>query len=238
MEKNGYSIKGVKKSFGDLCVLDNFTIEVEESKIICILGPSGCGKTTMLNLVSNIISPDEGEIIGFEDRSISYLFQETRLLKWRTVKENMEFILKDVYKKDTNKVIDKYLNIVDLIDYKSYYPDELSGGMQQRLAIARAFAYPSEVLLMDEPFKSLDLEIKLNIIKYFLELWKTDKKSVFFVTHDIHAALLLGDYIYVLSQKPTKVKEIIVNEIPHEERALKNSELLKIEKKLYEAFSS
>lgn len=233
-----YKIKNIHKSFDELCVLKDFTMEIDEKKVISILGPSGCGKTTLLNILSGMIKPDKGELIGFEGKKISYLFQEPRLMKWKTVKENIDFVLKDKMSKDEReKVIKKYLEIVDLWGFKDYYPSSLSGGMKQRVAIARAFAYPSEILLMDEPFKSLDLELKLTLIDCFINLWKIDKRTVFFVTHDIHAALLLGDDIYILSQKPTNIKEILVNKLPHNERSLKNKYVLKMEEKLYDMFS-
>lgn len=234
----GYKISNLHKKFGDLYVLKDFNMEVDENKVICILGPSGCGKTTLFNLIAGVSEPDEGEISGFEGKKISYLFQEPRLLKWRTVEENIDFVLKDkMHKEERKEIINKYLKIVGLSEYKDFYPSKLSGGMKQRVSIARAFAYNSDILLMDEPFKSLDLELKLNLINCFNELWRLDNRTVFFITHDIHAALMLGDEIYLMSQKPTKVRERIVNELSHSERNLQNKYLLSLEEKLYTMFS-
>lgn len=234
-----YIINNLHKKFKDLYVLKDLDMEVEEKKIVSILGPSGCGKTTLLNILSGILGPDKGEIIGFEEKRISYLFQEPRLLKWKTVYGNIDFILKDkLSKEERQRSIKKYLEIVDLWEYRDFYPSKLSGGMKQRVSIARAFAYPSDILLMDEPFKSLDLELKLSLIHCFIDLWKIDKRTVFFVTHDIHASLILGDEIYILSQKPTKVRERIINKLPHGERSLKNKYILSLEEKLYNMFSN
>jgi len=234
-----FKVEGLYKSFGELCVLRDLNMEVEENKVICILGPSGCGKTTLLNILSGMTKPDRGIIQGFDDKIISYLFQEPRLLKWKTAYENVDFVLKDKFDKhERERIIKSNLKMMNLWEYKDFYPSKMSGGMKQRVAIARAFAYPSEILLMDEPFKSLDLELKLGLIKSFVELWSIDKRSVFFVTHDIHAALMLGDEIYILSQKPTKVRERIIIELPQRERSLKDKYILLLEEKLYRTFSN
>ncbi|WP_432662889.1 ABC transporter ATP-binding protein [Wukongibacter baidiensis] len=234
----GYIIRNLHKSFGDLIVLKDFNMDIKDSKVISILGPSGCGKTTLLNILSGMIEPEEGEVLGLEGKTISYLFQEPRLLRWKTVEGNIDFILKDkmTYEERQEK-IRKYLEMVGLWEYKNYYPDNLSGGMKQRVAIARAFAYTSDILLMDEPFKSLDFELKMNLIHDFIGLWKLDNRTVFFVTHDIQAALMLGDEIHLLSQKPTKIMETIVNSIPHDERSLHNKYILGLAEKLYNHYS-
>lgn len=234
----GYSIKNLRKSFGELVVLKDFNMEAKENRVISILGPSGCGKTTLLNILAGMLEPEEGKISGFEGKTISYLFQESRLLRWKTVEENIDFVLKDKMSfKDRQDKIEKYLKMVDLWKYKNYYPDNLSGGMKQRVAIARAFAYPSDILFMDEPFKSLDFELKMNLIHDFIELWKLDQRTVFFVTHDIHGALMLGDDIYLLSQKPTRIQEKIVNELSRNERSLQNKYILDLIEKIYRFFS-
>ncbi|WP_432407484.1 ABC transporter ATP-binding protein [Wukongibacter sp. M2B1] len=234
----GYLIRNLHKSFGELVVLKAFNMDIKDNKVISILGPSGCGKTTLLNILSGVIKPEEGEILGMEGKTISYLFQEPRLLRWKTVEGNIDFILKDkmTYLERQEK-IKKYLEMVGLWEYKDYYPDNLSGGMKQRAAIARAFAYSSDILLMDEPFKSLDFELKMNLIHDFIELWRLDNRTVFFVTHDIQAALMLGDEIHLLSQKPTKIKETIINRIPHNERSLHNKYILSLAEKLYNHYS-
>lgn len=212
-------IKNVYKSFNELKVLDNISLEFEENKVTCILGPSGCGKTTLVNILASIARQDSGIVEGFNVNPISVIFQEDRLIEWRTVEENVDFVLKSILdKSERNKRIEKYLRMVGLYEYKKYYPSKLSGGMRQRANIARAFAYSSEVLIMDEPFKSLDINTKQALIKDFYEFKIEHSKTVIFVTHDIEEAVLLGDKIVILTDKPAKVKMIIENNISYEKR--------------------
>ena len=207
-----YGIKDIIKEYGELKVLDKISIQFEENKTTCILGPSGCGKTTILNIIAGILDKDCGEVIGFEIEDISFVFQEDRLIEWRNVKDNIGFVLKDkLDKKERESIIDKYLKLVNLEGYKYYYPKQLSGGMRQRISILRAFAYPSQVLIMDEPFKSLDINSKRTIMEFTLKLKELKGKTCILVTHDIEEALTLGDKIVILTDKPTKVKKIMIN---------------------------
>jgi len=227
-------LNNIYKSFGDLTVLQGLSMQLEENKLICILGPSGCGKTTLLNIISGVFTPDKGEMTGFEGKTISYLFQETRLLRWKTLEENIDFVLKDrMNKTQRAEAIARYIDMVGLREFKDYYPDKLSGGMKQRVAIARAFAYPADILLMDEPFKGLDLQLKTSLMQAFIDLWLLDRRSAIFVTHDIDEALLLGEEIYVLTPRPGSVKGIISNRIPHKERNLHNENIREIEQDIY-----
>jgi len=228
-------LSNLHKKFGDLDVLQGLDMRLEEHKLICILGPSGCGKTTLLNIISGVLKPDKGEIVGFERKTISYLFQETRLLRWKTVEDNIDFVLKDQLNKPQRmEIINRYIDMVGLRDFRHYYPDKLSGGMKQRVAIARAFAYPAEILLMDEPFKGLDLQLKTAVMQAFLNLWLVDKRSVIFVTHEIDEALLLGEEIYVFTPGPGRVKGIISNNIPHQERNLNSENMGLIRQDIYD----
>jgi NitT/TauT family transport system ATP-binding protein len=214
-----FMLRGINKSFAGLQVLKDLTMQEEENRIICILGPSGAGKTTLLNIISGVLKADEGEISGFKGRQISYLFQEPRLLPWKTVRENIDFVLKDkLARPEREQVINRYLDMVELREFASYYPDKLSGGMKQRVSIARAFAYPSDILLMDEPFKGLDPQLKMTLIKSFVRLWTQDRRSVFFVTHDIQEAVLIGHVVYVLTDRPAQVKGKVINPVPHKQR--------------------
>ncbi len=230
-----FQINNVSKSFGKLQVLQNVSMRIEKHKIICIVGPSGAGKTTILNLISGVIQPDAGSLEGFSDKTVSYIFQETRLLPWKTVEQNIDFVLKDkLDKKKRAEVLEKSIAMVDLSDFRNYYPAQLSGGMKQRVAIARAFAFPAEILLMDEPFDGLDPQLKKNVMDAFLNLWEMEKRSVFFVTHDMNEALLLGDEIYVLSSQPASIKGRILNPIPHRDRDPASEEMRRIERQLHE----
>lgn len=230
-----FILSNIHKKFGDLYVLKDLSMRLEEHQLICILGPSGCGKTTLLNIISGVFPADQGTISGFEKKTISYLFQETRLLRWKNVEENIDFVLKDrLSKSQRTEIIASYVDMVGLRDFKNYYPDQLSGGMKQRVAIARAFAYPADILLMDEPFKGLDLQLKMGLMQAFISLWLMDRRSAFFVTHDIDEALLLGQKIYVLTERPGAVKGIISNNIPHKERNLQNENIRQIEQEIYQ----
>jgi len=234
-----FSLRDIDVTFDDLPVLKNLTMEMDEHQLICILGPSGAGKTTLLNLMSGSLQPDRGQIQGFEGKSISYLFQETRLLRWKTVEGNIDFVLKDhLSKMERVEIINRYIEMVGLSEFRRYYPDQLSGGMKQRVAIARAFAFPSDILLMDEPFKGLDLQLKSALMQAFIDVWLTDKRSVFFITHDLDEAVLLGEKIYVFTPSPGRVKGVITNYIPHKERNLNSDSLRSIEDRLIELITA
>jgi NitT/TauT family transport system ATP-binding protein len=186
------------KSYEENIVLDNINMNIPENKITVISGPSGCGKTTLLNIIGGIEKEDSGKVI-LKSNSISYIFQEDRLIPHLTVYENIAFVLKSIMNKnEINRIVTKYLEMVKLIEVKDKLPSKLSGGMKRRVAIARAFAYKSKLLLMDEPFKGLDDELKNEIIQEFLKLYKKDKRTVVLVTHDKEEARLLGDIVYSL----------------------------------------
>lgn len=207
-----YKVIDICKSYADLKVLDNISIDFPENKVTCILGPSGCGKSTLLNIIGGILDKDSGQVIGFKDASISFVFQEDRLIKWKSVKDNLRFVLKGKMDKMTiEETIDSYLKSVNLSEYKSYYPNSLSGGMKQRISILRAFIYPSEVLIMDEPFKSLDINNKRIVIDFFKKLQSMEKRTCIIVTHDIGEAMELADRIVILSDKPSRVVEVMDN---------------------------
>lgn len=205
-------MKNIVKYYGQLKVLDNISIDFAENKTTCILGPSGCGKTTLLNIIAGIIKPDSGKLVGFDGEDISFVFQEDRLIPWKNVRDNINFVLKG--KMDRRKIestVDKYLELVDLQEYKYYYPKNLSGGMRQRISILRAFAYPSNFLIMDEPFKSLDINNKQIVIQFFKKLRIAEKRTCILVTHDIEEALDLGDKIVIFSGRPARVKKVMEN---------------------------
>ncbi len=225
----------INKGFAGLEVLKDLTMREDENRIVCILGPSGAGKTTLLNFISGVIPADSGQISGFAGHRISYLFQEPRLLPWKTVRQNIDFVLKDqLPRQEREQAIERYLEMVELSAFTSYYPAKLSGGMKQRVSIARAFAYPADILLMDEPFKGLDTQLKMSLIKSFIKLWTLDRRSVFFVTHDIQEAVLIGHAVYVLTDRPASVKGKVINPVLHEHRDdLNDSALQQIEQEIF-----
>lgn len=227
-------IRNLTKGFGTLEVFRNFNISIEENMITCIIGPSGCGKTTLLNIIGGLLKADGIDINAFENKTFSYVFQEPRLLEWKTVRENVEFAVRDVYEERIREdKVAKYLEIVEMKDFASYYPGQLSGGMKQRTSIARAFAYPSEVLLMDEPFHSLDVKLKLSVIDAFARLWEEDRRTVVYITHDIDEALMLADRVCLLSPLKEGAEFEYMVDIPRREREYRDTRLESISREIY-----
>lgn len=205
-ENMNIEVKNLKKTFGEKVIFDNFSIEIRKNKVNCILGKSGCGKSTFLNILAETVTKDLGTISGIDNKNISYIFQEDRLIEWLTVEENINIILKKIYSgEELKSICKKYLSMVGMEKEIKNYPNKLSGGMRQRVNIARAFAYPSSLILMDEPFKSLDIKNKFLIMENFKVILEKDKRTVIFVTHDVDEALYLGDIIYIFGDNPTKV---------------------------------
>jgi len=230
-------VEGLTKSFGELEVFRDLSLEIAGSGITAILGPSGCGKTTLLHVVAGLLDPDRGRVSGLEGKRVSYLFQEPRLLPWKTVWGNLDVVLHGLYAPaERAERIRRFLDMVELLPFRHSYAHELSGGMRQRVAIARAFAYPGELLLMDEPFQALDLALKLSLLGEFERLWLAEPRPAVFVTHDIHEALVLGDEILVFTARPARVKRAFRSGVSRAERTLRNPRLLELERELYAAF--
>lgn len=212
MEEIKLSIKNINKSYDHNIMFKDFNIEFYENKVNCILGKSGCGKSTLLNIISGIIKNDGGEINILKELGISYIFQDDRLIEWLTVEENIKLVIKKYYNKsEIDKLCGKYLELVGVYNHKKYYPQMLSGGLRQRVNIARAFIYPSNVIIMDEPFKSIDIKNKKIIMDNLKEILDKEKRTVIFVTHDIEEAMFLADKIFILGNSPIEVKNIISN---------------------------
>lgn len=197
-------ISNLKKTFNDNIIFNGLNVEFRDNEINCILGPSGVGKTTLFNILAKIESHDSGSITGTEKKRVAYVFQEDRLLEWKTVYENIAFVIAD--EKDIRKRVEKVIQMVRLSGYEGYYPNELSGGMRQRVSLARAFVYNPQLLFLDEPFKGLDIALKEDIMKDFYEQWDKEKYSVIMATHDIEEAILLAQKIFILSKKPAVLK--------------------------------
>ena len=194
----------ISVKFGEKTVFDNFSVSFHSGKVTSLMGPSGCGKTTLLNVISDSVKYD-GEVTK-ESQNVAYIYQNTLLLSHLNVYQNIEFVLKNQIKDKAQRkaIIDNILKKVELIDDAKSYPKQLSGGMAQRVELARAFAYPSDILLMDEPFGGLDVSLKKRIMEVFLNLLKDTEKTVIMVTHDPDEAILLADNIVILGKNEVK----------------------------------
>lgn len=202
-------VEGLYKKYTEEYLYEKFNLSIEDGKITSILGASGCGKTTLLRMIAGLEDYEKGNITGLEHKRISFIFQEDRLIPWLSVYENIKFVLKaHMSEKEIKDKIKKLLDILKLWEYKDYMPNELSGGMQRRVAIGRAFAYPCEVLLMDEPFKGLDSHLKKEVIEGFLELWRENPKTVIYITHQLDEAEDISHKIMELRNKPVEYKYI------------------------------
>lgn len=234
-----YALRDIRKSYGDLAVIDGFSLDFPPGKVTAVLGPSGCGKTTLLNILSGLLKADSGDRSGFDAALISCVFQEPRLAPSLSARQNVELVLRASLPPDDRRDRAlRFLSAVGLREAMDLKPRELSGGMRQRTALARAFAYPADILLMDEPFQSVDLRTRIDLMDAFLSLQASDPRTVVFVTHEVREALYLGDIIIVLSDKPARIldrKELL---LPHERRRFGSADLADMEADLYRTILS
>lgn len=219
-------------SYDDLKILDNFSLDLEGKGTTVLLGPSGCGKTTLLNLAASLRDPDAGEITRSSD-GLSYLFQKPRLMPWKTLKENIAFALDDhMDSLQKNKKCEALISHVGLEGFEDYIPSRLSGGMEQRAAIARAFITESPLILMDEPFKGLDLKLKMPLITLLNSLLKERDTAAVLVTHDVREAILMGDRIIFLEGPPLRLVDDM-DGLAHKDRVTSSRAFYDLEKRLY-----
>lgn len=222
-------IQDVSMSFRDnkgdnVWALDHINLDVQKGEFISLVGPSGCGKTTLLRLVADLLEPTSGlvKVAGMTPREVrlqqkfGIVFQKGVLFDWRTVKRNVEMPLEIMRwrPEERSARADKMLEMVGLTEFAQHYPQQLSGGMQQRVGIARAFAIRPEILLMDEPFSALDEFTKEKLQQDLLRIWGKDKKTVLFVTHNIAEAVYLSDRICVLSPHPGRLSAVVEVDLP------------------------
>jgi NitT/TauT family transport system ATP-binding protein len=213
----GHLRKVFTKNRRDIIALDDFNLQVREGEFVCLLGPSGCGKTTVLRIVAGLETTTGGDVLLRGNRLTSagqdrgMVFQEFALFPWRTVRRNIEFGLevKGVPEEKRLKASSQLIDLVGLNGFEDAHPKELSGGMKQRVGIARALANDPSVLLMDEPFGSLDAQTRNLMQKELLRIWTATGKTILFVTHSVDEAVFLADRIVVMTARPGKVREAI-----------------------------
>jgi NitT/TauT family transport system ATP-binding protein len=197
--------------------VDDVSLSIQEGEFVVIVGPSGCGKTTFMNTFAGLVRPAKGRVL-MEGEEITgpsaergVVFQQFALFPWKTVYENIEFGLKyrSIPKKERDEIVRKYVRLVKLEGFENSFPHELSGGMKQRVAIARVYANRPQVLLMDEPFGALDAQTRTIMQEDLSEMFMTEKKTVVFITHSVDEAIYLGDRVVIMTARPGKIKKII-----------------------------
>ena len=220
-------IDNVRKVFntrnGEMVALNGVTLDIHENEFICVVGPSGCGKSTLLNIIAGLSEPTSGAVycdgkkVTGTGTERGVVFQQYALFPWLTVKKNVRFALemRGVKGAEADELAMQYLEKVDLAKFADHYPKELSGGMKQRVAIARAYAAEPEVLLMDEPFGALDAQTRTQLQSELLETWEKDRKTCFFITHDVEEAIILAQKVIIMSARPGRIKSIIDIDIPY-----------------------
>ncbi|MEQ8961291.1 MAG: ABC transporter ATP-binding protein [Coleofasciculus sp. C2-GNP5-27] len=220
-------------------VLRNINLRIHAHEFICLLGPSGCGKTTLLQMMAGFEQPTQGQIVINQRQvnkpspDIGVVFQEFSLYPWKTVFGNVELGLKaqGISQRKRQRIVRKYLHLVGLEGFESARPHQLSGGMKQKVAIARALALDPDILLMDEPFSSLDEQTKHYLDFELLKIWQSERKTIVFVTHSLEEAIVLADRIIVLTKRPGKIKQEITIDLPRP-RDIFSAEALAVRKEL------
>lgn len=206
---------------GAIDVLQDISLDVREGELVCLLGPSGCGKSTLLNIMAGFTRPTSGsvtidgtEVQGPDPRRI-FVFQERGVFPWLTVRDNIAFGLAGRPKHEREQRIEHYVRLVGLSGFERAYPHELSGGMKQRVEVARALAVDPDVLYLDEPFGALDSITRLTMRAEILRIWSVERKTILFVTHDIEESVQLADRVVVLSARPGRVQRVVEIDIAH-----------------------
>ena len=201
--------------------LEDINLDVSEGEFVCIVGPSGCGKSTLLNVVAGFLSPTsgsvtiDGEAVSGPDPRRILVFQERGVFPWLTVEGNIGFGLSKLPRAEREARIAHYVQTVRLQGFEKAYPSDLSGGMKQRLQVARALAVNPDILYLDEPFGALDSITRVIMRGELLRIWQTERRTILFVTHDIDEAVQMADRVVVLSSRPAKIKDILIIDIPH-----------------------
>ena len=209
-----------KRAGEEIPVLEHVTAEVAQGEFVCLVGPSGCGKSTLLNIVGGFLPATSGEVLvegepvqGPDPRRI-FVFQENGVFPWLNVRDNVGFGLRGRRKAERDEIIAHYTAMVGLTGFEDAYPRELSGGMRQRVEIARALAANPDIIYMDEPFGALDFITRLKMRADLVRIWQTEKKTILFVTHDIEEAVQLADRVLIMSKRPATIQEVVEIDLP------------------------
>ena len=222
MDNIKVSVKNMTKKFGDLLVLDDVSFDVRKGEFLCVVGPTGCGKTTFLNCITKLYEPTSGEIlidgepVNLRKHNVSYIFQEYSTMPWLNVEENIAFGLNIKHRPESEvkQAVDEAIEMVGLQNFRKHYPNQRSARMLQRVVIARAFATKPELLLMDEPYGQLDIELRFKLEDELINIWEKLGTTIIFITHNIEEAVYISEDIMVLTNKPTKIKERMLNPLP------------------------
>ena len=234
-------VQGVKHRFGDVVALDGIDLAIREGEILALIGPSGCGKSTLLGIMGGLLKPSAGRVLvkGAPPpgslNPFTYVFQDFALLPWRTVEGNVALALEHhaISAPERRARIDDVLARTGLAEFRAAFPKQLSGGMRQRVGIARALAVRPALLLMDEPLSALDAQTRALLMEDFLALWLRERITAVYVTHNLDEALRLADRIAVMSRRPGRVREIVTVDIPQAERAAAPGALAELHDRLW-----
>jgi NitT/TauT family transport system ATP-binding protein len=209
-----------KRAGEEVRVLQNIDASVAPGEFVCLVGPSGCGKSTLLNIVGGFIRATSGDVlvqgalVQGPDRRRIFVFQENGVFPWLNVRENIAFGLRGRHRTERERIIERYIVMVGLSGFEDAYPRELSGGMRQRVEIARALAANPDIIYMDEPFGALDFITRMKMRADLVRIWQSEKKTILFVTHDIEEAVQLADRVLVMSQRPAVIQQIVEIDLP------------------------
>jgi len=241
-------IRNVSHHFGEegdpqrVVALRDATLEVARGELLCLIGPSGCGKSTLLNIAGGLVAPSEGtveigetRVRGPLPREVAYVFQESALFPWSTVAENVKLgmLFQGVPEAEREARAESALEAVGLAEFAQHFPDQLSGGMRQRAALARALSLQTEILLMDEPFGALDEQTRLLMGEWLVGIRRRARKAVVFVTHSLQEAIALSDRIVVMTARPGRIKDVLDVTLPFP-RDLNAPEVTELRAKLWE----
>jgi len=236
-------ITSVSKDFGTrkgaLSVLQDVSLDVREGEFLCLLGPSGCGKSTLLNIVGGFERPSsgrvtiDGEEVTAPDPRRVFVFQEYGIFPWASVWDNVALGLRKRGKEERNRIVQATIDLVGLTGFEKSYPFELSGGMKQRVEVARALAVSPDVIYMDEPFGALDSLTRLTMRAELIRIWQSERKTILFVTHDVDESVQLADRIVVFSSRPGRIAEIITVGMSHP-REIGSRDYVAVKNRLYD----